>query len=402
MDTQPESFSFHAKLGDRTLFPGLRCSAYLNHAGVSPASAAVVAAATEAMRDHAELGANAVLPWAERREHLRAQLAELIGADAQDIGFVQNTSSAVAAVALCFPWRRGDRIALCRGDFPANITPWQQAAALFELEICWLDLKDFERGLAAGMEYLSAHMQDIRLIAVSAVRFQTGLRLPLPQISALCRSRGTQLFVDGIQALGATPVSVSDVDYLASGGHKHLMGLMGSGFLYVDPSRISELQPRIAGWLSHEEPLRFLSERNQLHHDRPIRKRTDFIEQGAVGVCAFAALEAAVALIAQLGVDAIYAHAQEYLDALEPQLESLGFTSLRSKESELRSTSLCLRPPAGTEAAELVQALWADGDGVAAASPDGQLRLAPHFPNSLEELPLVVDALHAALRRSSI
>ena len=36
------------------------------------------------------------------------------------------------------------------------------------------------------------------------------------------------------------------------------MGLEGAGFPYVHPSRVSELRPTTAGWLSHEDGLGFL------------------------------------------------------------------------------------------------------------------------------------------------
>jgi hypothetical protein len=52
-------------------------------------------------------------------------------------------------------------------------------------------------------------------------------------------------------------------------------------------------------------------------------------------------------------------------------------------------------PPEGTRAADLASALRERR--IIAATPDGLLRFAPHFPNSRAEIPLVLGALDEAL-----
>ena len=118
------------RLGDRSLFPLLEPRAYLNHAGVSPPSEPVRLAVHEAVDDFARRGGDAVGAAVERRERLRARIAELLGAAPADVALTTNTSTGIQAVALDFPWRRGDRVVLLDGEFPANVTPWQQAAGL--------------------------------------------------------------------------------------------------------------------------------------------------------------------------------------------------------------------------------------------------------------------------------
>src|SRR5262245_1296445 len=95
----------------------------------------------------------------------------------------------------------------------------------------------FERGLEALEGELLRGA--VRLVAVSAVQFQSGLRMPLQAMSRMCHVHGAELFVDGVQACGVVPVDVraEGIDYLACGSHKWLMGLEGAGFLYVAPGR---------------------------------------------------------------------------------------------------------------------------------------------------------------------
>ena len=49
--------------------------------------------------------------------------------------------------------------------------------------------------------------------------------------------RCTLLFVDAIQALGVIPFDVEElnIDALACGAHKWLMGIEGTGFVYLSP-----------------------------------------------------------------------------------------------------------------------------------------------------------------------
>jgi cysteine desulfurase/selenocysteine lyase len=392
-----------ARLGDRSLFPTLAYDAYLNHAGISPASRAVVDALTEVGEDYAARGFGAWPTHNERRAALRAALARLVGARAEDVGFTTNTTSGVMDVALCFPWRRGDRVIVFRGEFPANVTPWQRAAELFGLELAWVELDGFHRSHAEGMLALERALSaaDTRLVAVSAVQFQTGLAMPVRAIAERAHAHGAELFVDAVQACGVLPLDVREgpVDYLACGSHKWLMGTEGAGFLYVRPERASALVPRVAGWLSHEEPVRFLLEgAGHLRYDRPIRARADLIEGGNLPTPSFAALAASLSLIESLGVSAIFAHVNRYLDALEPALIDRGFRSARADFAEGRSGSLCALPPEGVALEPLHRALVRERIGC--AMPDGYLRFSPHWPNALDEVPAVLGAVDRALARA--
>lgn len=386
-----------ARLGDRSLFPDLEAFAYLNHAAISPPSTEVRRAVDALMADYARRGVSAFGDWRAQRERLRSRLARLTGAAPDDVAFVSSTTRSVVDLALCFPWRPGDRVLCLRGEFPTNVTPWQRAAETFGLSVVFLDVADFATD--AGMERLEAELsRGVRLMAVSAVQFQTGLRMPIEAIVKRCHEAGAQVFVDAIQAVGAIPVDVRawDVDYLGCGSHKWLMGLEGAGFLYVKPGRAEELVPRVAGWLSHEEPLAFLFEgEGHLRYDRPIRSEPTFLESGATNGAGFAALDASAALIEAVGVHAIFGHVQRYHDALEPALVERGFESERSGDVTRRSGILSLRPPTGVDLPTLWQRM--NERGVACTMPDGRLRFAPHWPNALDEVPRVLAALDDAL-----
>lgn len=382
-------------LGDRSLFPDLEAVAYLAHAAISPASTEVVRAAAAFTADYARRGVAAFGAWRDQRERLRARIARLIGASPSEIAFVANTTRSVIDVATCIPWRAGDRVLCLRGEFPANVTPWQQAARTFGLEVRFLDADAFRTD--EGLALLERELErGVRLVAVSAVQFASGLAMPLDAIAARAHAAGAEVFVDAIQACGVVPIDVgkSGIDYLGCGSHKWLMGLEGAAFVYVREGR--ELVPRVAGWLSHEDALRFLFEgEGHLRYDRPIKRGASFLEGGAYNGIGLAALEAAIAPIEALGVARIFEHVQRYHDALEPALIERGFTSERSSEAARRSGTLSVRVPRGIDLVALWRAL--DRRGVVTSTPDGRLRFAPHWPNAIDEVPRVLAAIDAAL-----
>ena len=384
------------RLGDRALFPDLAPRAYLSHCAISPVSSPVRGAVSAYLDSFARNGSAGILPWIEQRGRLRASFAGLIGADAADIALVASTTTGVVDVAFSLDWKVGDRVVVFDGEFPTNVTPWQQAAATFGLEVVRLPLTGFCGDPRPGLAELEAVLRrGARLVAVSAVQFQTGLRMPLAEMAALCHRHGAELFVDAIQAVGVVPVTVADgFDYLACGSHKWLMGIDGAAFLYVSPRCVGRLVPRLAGWLSHEDPIGFLFARSELRYDRPFRARADVFEVGATNGAGFAALGATLPFFEELGVPRIFAHVQAWHDALEPELVARGFTSLRDPRADGRSGILSFRCPVNAQA--LVHALIERG--VAVTAPEDCLRFGPHWPNRLEEVPFVVAAVEDAVR----
>ena len=80
--------------------------------------------------------------------------------------------------------------------------------------------------------------------------------------------------------------------------------------------------------------------------------------------------------------------------ALEPALVSRGFASERHPTQ--RSGILSVRPPPEVDLGGLWRGLGEHG--VACSIPDGRLRFAPHWPNALDEVPRVIEALDRCLR----
>ncbi len=390
-----------ARLGSRAQFPHLEVAVYANHASLSPPSLAVGEAVAATLSGYASKGMAWYVEEVERRIRLRRRLEALIGAPENSIGLVANTSAGVINIATGLDWRAGERIVLFDGEFPTNITPWQQAAGRHDLKIVWQNTDAFRTERTQALEQLETELKrGVRLVAISAVQFTTGQLMPLAAIGKLCRAYGAELFVDAIQAVGIVELDVEalNIDYLACGSHKWLMGPEGVGFIYVAPGRAAALQPNMAAWLSHEDPFAFLSRApGELRYDRPFRSGALMSEAGTPNSIGMAGLDASLGLIEQIGVAAIFAHVQAWLDALEPGLVERGFRSARMSEPDGRSGILSLRPAEPAQAPAWVEALARQG--IAASSPDGWLRFSPHWPSALDEPQRVLAAFDTILDR---
>lgn len=386
-----------ARLGSLQLFPELRGKTYLSFASVAPPSTAVREAINRSLQDTAERGPDAWMSWHEQRQRLKKSLSLLVAGRASDIALLPNTSTGLLAIAQCFPWKPGDKILLFEGEFPANVIPWQQAAALFGLELVYTPIAPLMRdGDPDYSLYKAALQKGIRMVAASLVQFQTGFQMPIRPLADLAHESGAAFAVDAVQGLGAMLFDATHVDFLSCGGHKWLCGPEGIGFVYINPRHLPLLRPYYSGWESVEDPADFLfGQPGKLRYDKSVRRTTDFLEIGTMPTHMAAGLEAAVQPLLMLGPGRIFSHIQRYYDRLEPAMIERGFQSLRAKQCAYRSGIFSLKPPADIDPAALVQKLRAHN--IYISCPDGYIRIAAHWPNNVTEILPFLQALDHAM-----
>ena len=379
------------QIGSRSEFSKLEPPIYLNHAAISPPSQKVMSQSLAVLNSYARQGVGAVFQWIEQRESLRHKIAGLIHAQPEEIGLCSNTTSGLVHIAHLIPWKKGAKILLFKGEFPTNITPWQQAATRCSGELVFIDLDFLRTHPEECLQIIEKHLSEgIDLLACSAVQFQTGFQMPLEALGILCKKVGTLFAVDAIQACGIVPIDVQkmNVDFLSCGSHKWLMGLEGCGFVFVNADYFELMQAQTAGWLSHEDGLSFLFDGpNQIQYDRRLKKNASVVEHGAMNALGFAALETSLDSLIHLGISDIFDHVQAYHDRLETIFVSNEFVSYRAPQQNCRSGILSFRHPHICANAKLSQ-LFLD-KGISCSTPDGYLRFSPHWPNSLEELDVI-------------
>src|SRR5215475_10757035 len=232
----------------REEFPSATRLVHMNHAGISPLPRCVAAAICKFADEGLLLDRAVYQRWEERAEAVRATTARLIGARPREIAFVRNTSEGLSLVAAGLPWQRGDNVVTVADEYPSNVYPWF-GLRRWGVETRLLTRPQLRFG-AADVEALIDRRT--RVVAVSAVDWQSGFRVDLASLAELCRPRDILLVVDGIQAVGAlrTDVAPCGVDVLAAGGHKWMLAPEGCGILFISERVIERIHPVVLGWKS--------------------------------------------------------------------------------------------------------------------------------------------------------
>ncbi len=293
-------FSIAKLLADEALrlseFPAAREQIYLAHAGVCPlprrAAARMSAYLLAAQSSGQEIAAGTVV------EETRRAVAGLLQVSPDEIALTGATSNALSLVAAGFPFQPGDNVVIYRDDYPSNVYPWQ-ALASRSVEARSVEVRRLgEITVENVMKQVDGRT---RLAALSSCHFLSGFCLDLDAIGSALHERGVAFCVDGIQSAGAFPLSLRQVDFMAAGSHKWLLGPCGAGALFVRREWQERLQPNGWGWNNLAGPGFVAADRLEW---RPSARR---YEPGTPNLAGIVGLGAAADLIQTIGLPAIAA-----------------------------------------------------------------------------------------------
>jgi cysteine desulfurase/selenocysteine lyase len=366
----------------RELFPGLKDTIYLNTATM----AVGCAPAREAYERAVERWSTGRFDWIEAEragEDARGMFAQIVGAQPEEVALVPAVGASAGIVAANMPaGKRGENIVVAESEFSSNYFPWlllrERGYEVREVPSTGDEVSiDAYRDLSDG---------GTRLVAVSAVRSDTGYRTDLAALSQVAARSGAWLFVDACQAAGAVPLDVArdGVDFLAAASHKFLLGSRGMGYLFIRRQLLDRIRPIFPGWKAARKPLEsFYGPGMDLS---PTASKLD------TSLAWFAALadQAALGVFRRFGIEAILDRnaqlSQRLFDALLAQRSGMSLFS-----DQHRSTIVSV-PVKDTEAA--MARLRAAS--VVASVRAGRVRLALHFYNLDEEIDRAVELLSGA------
>jgi selenocysteine lyase/cysteine desulfurase len=217
----------------------------------------------------------------------RATFARLHGVDAEDVAVGPQVSPLVGVVAASLA--PGTRVLCAEEDFTSVLFPFLAQRDLH------VDLVPLDR----IVEAIDARTD---LVAVSAVQSADGRVADLDGIVAAARHHGARTLIDSTQASGWLPLDAGRFDYLICGGYKWLLNPRGTAYLVVAREHRDDLIPQAANWFAGEDPWTSI-------YGPPLRlaesaRRFDISPAWACWVAAAPAL----ALLEQVGIDAIHAH----------------------------------------------------------------------------------------------
>jgi|GEM_PF-150245 len=186
-----------------------------------------------------------------------ASAAKFVNAESpQEIVYVEGCSVGLNLIAQALALQPGDNILLCDLEYPANVYPWM---SLQRDGVIVKQVPSVSGGLTLPA-LRAAVDEQTRVVAASALQFFSGHRTDLAAIGKFCRERNILFVVDAIQSLGHMLMDVRqmNIDVLVTGGHKSLMTMPGTGFMYVREAVCAGLKPRVIGALSTASWLHYL------------------------------------------------------------------------------------------------------------------------------------------------
>lgn len=369
----------------RAEFPVCEERIFLAHAAVC----AMPQRVAQAVADCAMAGAT------DDQEALLGQLlygtrelaAKILGASLREIALVGPTSLALSYVAAGLDFEPGDNVICYLDDYPSNVYPW---LALREKGVEVRFVKAKELGKIEPDDVLALVDERTRLAALASCHFISGWRIDVDAIGEALHEREVLFCLDAIQTVGAFPVSVKHVDFLAADAHKWMLGPCSAGILYVRQELQARLKPMVFGWHNVECPDFVAADRIELKHDA---RR---YEAGTHNIAGTAGLKAAFEMLLDVGIENIGDELLRKRRLITREMTDAGWEVLYADSRPRNQGGMVSMIKPGEDLPALHRSL-AEQDITASLRTDraGQhyLRLSPHFYNTDDELAQVMGIL---------
>ncbi|HET9484338.1 MAG TPA: aminotransferase class V-fold PLP-dependent enzyme [Xanthomonadales bacterium] len=178
----------------------------------------------------------------------RESLAAFVHADPDDLAFVSNATSGVAAVLGSIALSPGDELLTTDHAYAACAKALHHAAARSGARVVVARVPfplSGDDDVVAPI--LAAATPRTRLALVDHVTSPTALVFPIERIVRELAARGIDVLVDAAHALGMLPLDLDRVGaaYTVCNAHKWLCAPKGSAFLHVRRDRQATLHPHV-------------------------------------------------------------------------------------------------------------------------------------------------------------
>ncbi len=367
----------------RHRFPILERLVYVNSCSQGALSDSVRAAYEAYLHDWDEKGAPWEY-WVERAETVRGAFAGLSGADADEVAVTTSLSAGVSALMSGLRFEEGrSKIVISDFEFP---TVGQIAHAQEQRGRSVVHVPQDDDSTIPLERFEEAIDDETALVAVTHTCYRNGSRVDVEGVVRLAHERGALVLVDAYQAAGAIPIDVRalDVDFLAAGTVKYLLGSAGLAFLYCRSDLVERIRPTSTGWFADEDIFQM-----DIYDYSPAPTARRF-EHGTPPIPSIYAGIAGLELVQEMGVAEIQEHIRGLTDQLADGVDDVGGRVVTPRDPERKGPLVAI---ASTDEHALVAALG--DEGIVTSSRGGNLRVSFHGYNTSED----VDAVVAALAR---
>ena len=208
------------------------------------------------------------LPWMDYHEFVRDHLAELVGAQSDEVVAMNTLGVNLHLMMVSFYRPTPDRHAILieAGAFPTDRYAVESQIRYhgFSPNLSLIELEGDEPNGAISMNaierVLAEHGSRIALVLLPGVQYRTGQAFDLKAITELAHKQGCSVGFDLAHAVGNLPLQLHDsgADFAIWCNYKYLNsgpGAVGGAFVHARHARAT--LPRFAGWWGHDKTTRF-------------------------------------------------------------------------------------------------------------------------------------------------
>jgi selenocysteine lyase/cysteine desulfurase len=364
----------------RHRFPIFERRVYLNSCSQGALSDAVRGAYEQYLSDWDEKGAPWEY-WVERGEAARAAFARLVNGDPDEVAVTTSTSAAVSSIASGLRYARRSKIVLTDWEFPTIGQIWHAQEARGARVVHVPEAVD---GTIPYEHFERAIDEDTLLVSITHVCYRNGAMVDVPKVVRLAHERGALVLLDAYQTAGSLPLDVRalEVDFLAAGVLKYLLGSAGVAFLWCRRDLVERLWPTATGWFADRNVF------EMDHRDYSPATTASRFQSGTPPIPAIYAGIAGIELMEEIGVRETREHVLGLHSRLIDGVDALRAKVVTPRRPKRRGALLCV---ASTDAEALVRALAREG--IVTSSRAGNLRISPHAYNSTDDVELLLEAL---------
>ena len=253
----------------------------------------------------------------EKFEAVRDKVMKFLGASYhEEIIFTSGSTEALNLIS--YSWGNqnlepGDEIILTTLEHHANIVPWHFLRSRKDIKLTWIDPD--ENGQVSFDMINEKISSKTKMVCITHMSNVFGSIIDVKKICHELKKRGIVSVLDGSQAIVHLEVDVKSIgcDFYTFTGHK-LFGPTGTGVLYVNKSRISEMVPFIGGG----EMIRNVSKDNITYNQSPF-----LFEAGTPGIAEIIGLGAAIDFVQNLDRKAVLDYEKSISEYTRIELEKL-------------------------------------------------------------------------------
>jgi selenocysteine lyase/cysteine desulfurase len=364
----------------RHLFPVLEKVTYLNSCSQGALAIPVRDAINEYLNGMYEKG-SLWDEWVMKQGELRSLVAKAFRTGTSNVAITGNASAAINSVLSTFDFSGSrNRIVTTDLEFPTmgQILHAQEKRGAHVVHVAaepdgTLDLGKLEDALD----------ERVVLVATTHICYRTGVMTDIKKVGQICHRQGIPVIVDAFQSVGSMPIDFDEVgvDFLTGGFLKYMLGLPGVGFLLVKDA-FSGI-PTQTGWFASRDI--FAMEIDKYDPASEARR----FEGGTPPIPSIYGALAGLHLLMEVGLERVQIYVRELQSHIRNEILGLGGTV--TTPDRVMSFGPLISFQSKSEQM-LVEKLAQDD--VVVSSRAGNVRLSPHFYNTLEDVEKLSQSLY--------